>query len=109
MNDSTISATASSTVTSPAGSNEAAFPYSPQYAQLRPRPPFDFENPGSWSTFLLQYEDYSYAARLYAAEQQVQVRSLPVQHGSSSQGLVSVHATWRRRSSRLLSFEKDRQ
>lgn len=75
MND-TNAATSSPTVSSPTGSNAAAPPYSTGHALLRPPPPFDFENPGSWPTWLLQFEDYSYATGLYAAEQQVQVRSM---------------------------------
>ncbi|XP_049514083.1 uncharacterized protein LOC125941160 [Dermacentor silvarum] len=45
-------------------------------AQLRPPPAFDFDKPSSWPTWLLQYEDYSFATGLYAAPTEVQVRSM---------------------------------
>ncbi|XP_049517017.1 uncharacterized protein LOC125942820 [Dermacentor silvarum] len=45
-------------------------------AQLRPPPAFDFDNPSSWPSWLLQYEDYSFATGLYAAPTEVQVRSM---------------------------------
>ncbi|XP_077553537.1 uncharacterized protein LOC144168417 [Haemaphysalis longicornis] len=48
----------------------------PQLTQLRPPPPFDFDNPGSWTTWLLQYEDYTFATGHYTAPPEVQVRSM---------------------------------
>ncbi|XP_077550696.1 uncharacterized protein LOC144163904 [Haemaphysalis longicornis] len=46
----------------------------PQLTQLRPPQPFD--NPGSWTTWLLQYEDYTFATGHYTAPPEVQVRSM---------------------------------
>ncbi|XP_037579458.1 uncharacterized protein K02A2.6-like [Dermacentor silvarum] len=43
---------------------------------LRPPPAFDFDNPSSWPTWLLQYEDFSFAIGRYAAPTEVQVRSM---------------------------------
>lgn len=48
----------------------------PQLTQLRPPPPFDFDNPGSWTTWLLQYEDYTFATGHYTAPPEVQVSSM---------------------------------
>lgn len=53
-----------------------AAPFLQGMVQLRPPPPFDFDNPSSWPTWLLQHKDYSFATQLYAAPTEVQVRSM---------------------------------
>lgn len=51
-------------------------PVPPGIVPLRPPPEFNFDTPSAWPTWLLQYEDYSYATGLYAAIPEVQVRSM---------------------------------
>ncbi|XP_049272437.1 uncharacterized protein LOC125758830 [Rhipicephalus sanguineus] len=52
----------------------SAAPFLQGMAQLRPQSPFD--NPSSWPTRLLQFEDFSFATGLYVAPAEVQVRSM---------------------------------
>ncbi|XP_037503684.1 uncharacterized protein LOC119403468 [Rhipicephalus sanguineus] len=53
-----------------------AAPFLQGMAQLRPPSQFDFDNPSSWPTWLLQFEDFSLASGLYVAPAEVQVRSM---------------------------------
>ncbi|XP_037520526.1 uncharacterized protein LOC119397159 [Rhipicephalus sanguineus] len=54
----------------------SAAPFLQGMAQLRPPSPFDFDNPSSWPTWLLQFEDFSFATALYVTPAQEQVRSM---------------------------------
>ncbi|XP_049269031.1 uncharacterized protein LOC125757471 [Rhipicephalus sanguineus] len=54
----------------------SATPFLQGMAQLRPPSPFDFDNPSSWPTWLLQFEDFSFATGLHVAPAEVQVHSM---------------------------------
>lgn len=49
---------------------------------LPPPPRFNFENPGEWTQWILQFEDYSFASGLYRATDEVKVRTLLYTMGS---------------------------
>lgn len=80
----------------------------PQLTQLRPPPPFDFDNPGSWTTWLLQYEDYTFATGHYTAPPEVQVRSMLYCMGPQARASYSQPRRWVTPSSKTLPPSKKR-
>ncbi|KAL1439538.1 hypothetical protein MTO96_031965 [Rhipicephalus appendiculatus] len=55
---------------------------------LQPPPHFDFENPAIWQRWRQQFDDYSFAMGLHAADDEVRVRTLLYCMGTRSRDIL---------------------
>lgn len=55
---------------------------------LQPPPHFDFENPAAWQRWRQQFDDYSFATGLHAADDEVRVRTLLYCMGTRSRDIL---------------------
>ncbi|KAL3235898.1 hypothetical protein MRX96_022328 [Rhipicephalus microplus] len=60
----------------PAATGEKAMVAMVTGPNLQPPPHFDFENPAAWQRWREQFDDYSFAAVLHVADDEVRVKTL---------------------------------